>query len=112
MAGIAILKGPDAPASAALGFCTVCAMAGKRDAMAGLLPAVEAHERGGEGVKIWQLELPRAYLQRAVAWSLIPSLGIAAPVCWSHVVIPKASGVVPVTGALGNGPGHIPLLGQ
>jgi hypothetical protein len=116
MAGIAILQGPQAPADAPLGFCTLCLAVGKFQALAEIRQAIEAHERTGQGTKRWVLAVPKEYLQRAVAWSMVPALGMAAPVCWTHVIAlqPLSGGIVPAQGmppGLNGGQG-IPLLGQ
>lgn len=118
MAGIVVLQGPKALTDTPLGYCAVCSGVGKFFAIAEIRGAIEKHERSGTGTKTFALQVPREFLQRAVAWSMIPGMGMAAPVCWSHLsaIQPSSGGIIPVQGALppglgGNG-GGIPLLGQ
>ena len=114
MAGTVILTGPQAPADAPLGFCTVCLAVGKYQALMSIKQAVEKHERSGSGVRQWPLNVPREYLQRAVCWSMVPAMQMAAPVCWSHAIaLQPVGGIIPVQGlppGLNGGQG-IPLLG-
>jgi hypothetical protein len=98
-----------------LGFCAVCASVGKFEALVTIRAEVEKHERTGEGVRIWTLPVLPQYLQRAVAWSVVPALGVAAPVCWSHAMglQPTSGGIIPAQAlppGLG-GANNIPLLG-
>ena len=115
MPGTVVLQGPNAPADAPLGFCAVCLAVGKFTALQEIRAEVEKHERTGTGTRQWPLAIPRVYLQRAVAWSMVPSMGMAAPCCWSHVIAiqPLSGGIVPAQGmppGLNGGQG-IPMLG-
>jgi hypothetical protein len=116
MPGIVVLQGPDAPADAPLGFCAVCAALGKFEAIAPIRGAIEAHERGGQGVRRWGLAVPREYLNRGVTFGVIPSMQAAGPVCWSHLIAlqPSSGGIIPAAPGLPglpNGGQGIPLLG-
>lgn len=116
MPGVVVLQGPKAPADCPLGYCLVCASVGKFLAMAEIKDEIGKHERTGTGVKTWGLQVPREYLQRAVAWQFIPQLSMAGPVCWTHVmsIQPASGGIIPVQGGLPAGLGGtdgIPLLG-
>ena len=115
MSGVVILQGPQAPPDAPLGFCMVCSAVGKYQALNAVKADVEKHERHGQGVARWVLAIPKEYLQRAVAWSVVPAFSVAGPVCWSHLIaLQPTGGIIPVQGlppGLNGGQG-IPLLGQ
>jgi len=114
MGGIVILQGPVAPADCPLGFCMVCSAVGKWQALAEIKGEAEAHERSGHGVKRFALSIPKEFLQRAVAWSVVPAFSVAGPVCWSHLIaLQPTGGIIPATGmppGLNGGQG-VPLLG-
>jgi len=90
-----------------MGLCGVCAGIGKQEAMALIKGSITEHEARGEGVKRWPLQVPKPFLQRAVAWGVYPPLGVALPMCWSHLAAleVRGSGIIPAA------PG-VPLLGN
>jgi len=108
------MQGPQAPADAPLGLCAVCAAIGKWLAMQEIKHDVEAHESRGQGVKRWVLAVPKEYLQRAACFGVVPSMGAALPVCWSHMMAlqPTSGGLIVAHPGLPNGGRDIPLLGQ
>lgn len=116
MPGTVVLQGPPAPADAPLGLCAVCSALGKFAAIGPVRSGIEAHERSGQGVKRWALKIPSEYVQRAVAFGVVPSMQAALPVCWSHMIAlqPTTGGIIPAAPGvpgLPNGGQGIPLLG-
>jgi hypothetical protein len=82
MPGFVTVTGPH-PAPGTLGFCLVCAGAAKHQGLLKAQPEIQAHESSGEGELTVQLDLP-GFPALAVAWSRIMTIGVAAPVCWTH----------------------------
>lgn len=98
MPGFARLDGP-APAPPGALFCALCAGLAKFAAMKDIGPEVTSHEVRGDGTRAWPLALPEPPAL-AVAWGLVPQLGAALPLCWTHLaaIDNRASGILPATG--------------